>query len=69
MIESPLIQEILADVRREDILTVLTSRFGIAVHEIEADLKTVEDAERLNELIKLSASCRSLKSFRKQLSP
>jgi hypothetical protein len=73
MIESPLLQEILAEERlqatREAILTVLTSRFGIAAREVEADLKSIEDGDRLNELIRLSASCRSLKSFRKRLSP
>jgi hypothetical protein len=68
MIESPLLQEILAEVRREDIIAFLTSRFGSAAGELEADLKTIEDEARLNELIKLSASCRSLKSFRKELS-
>jgi hypothetical protein len=69
MIESPLLQEILAEVRREDIVTFLKSRFGIAAAELEADLKAIEDGDRLNELIKLAASCRSLKSFRKRLSP
>jgi hypothetical protein len=73
MIESPLLQEILAEerlqARREAIVTVLTSRFGSEGAEFEADLKAIEDGDRLNELIKLSASCRSLKSFRKQLSP
>jgi hypothetical protein len=69
MIESPLLQEILADVRREDIVTVLTSRFGSGAAELQVDLKSIEDGDRLNELIRLSASCRSLKSFRKNLSP
>jgi hypothetical protein len=69
MIESPLVQDILAEVRREDILTFLKSRFGTAVAELEADLKTIEDGARLSELVKLAASCRSLKGFRKHLSP
>jgi hypothetical protein len=67
MIESPLIQEFIAEARREAIVTVLTSRFGISAGEVEADLKGIEDGDRLNELIKLAASCRSLKSFRKHL--
>jgi hypothetical protein len=69
MIDSPLLQEFIADARREAVVTVLTSRFGITAGDVEADLKTIEDAERLNELLRLAASCRSLKSFRKQLSP
>ena len=72
MIESPLLQEILAEERlqtqREDIIAFLTSRFGSEARELEADLKAIEDTERLNELIKLAATCRGLKSFRKQLS-
>ncbi len=77
MIESPLLQEILAEERleaqrqtmRKAIVAILTSRFGSEAAELEADLKAIEDGDRLMELITLSASCRSLKSFRKQLSP
>jgi hypothetical protein len=77
MIESPLLQEILAEerllARREAVLkalvTILTSRFGSEAAELKADLKAIEDEDRLNELIKMSATCRSLKSFRKHLAP
>ena len=50
-------------------MILVTSRFRSEAAELEADLKTIEDGDRLNELIRLSASCRSLKSFRKHLSP
>jgi predicted transposase YdaD len=73
MIESPVLQEIIAEGRvqgrRESLVAVLTTRFGAIGDELESDLKSIEDEARLNELIKLSASCRSLKSFRKHLTP
>jgi hypothetical protein len=77
MIESPLLQEIFAEERQQarreatlhSLLILLTSRFGSEAAELEADLKAIEDGDRLMELIKLSASCRSLKSFSKQVSP
>ena len=73
MIESPILQEIIAEGRvqgrRESLVAFLTTRFGAIGDELESDLKSIEDETRLNELIKLSASCRSLKSFRRNLSP
>ena len=67
MIESPLLQEIIAETKRESLVAFLTSRFGTEAGELEADLKAIEDEDRLNELIKLAGSCRSLKAFRKRL--
>jgi hypothetical protein len=67
MIESPLIQEFIAEARREALITFLTSRFGAEASELEPDLKTIENADRLTELIKQAGSCRSLRSFRKLL--
>ena len=72
MIESPLLQEIIAEerlkVRRKAIVTVLTSRFGMPAAEVETDLNSIEDDNRLEELIGLAVSSRSLKAFRKHLS-
>jgi hypothetical protein len=72
MIESPWLQEIIAEERlkvcRKVIVTVLTSRFGLPAGEVETDLKSIEDDDRLEELIRVAASCRSLKAFRKHLS-
>ena len=67
MIESPLVQEFIAETRREDIMAFLTSRFGTEAGELASELKAIEDADRLSELIKRAGSCRSLKSFRKLL--
>jgi hypothetical protein len=75
MIESPILQEIIADntrktateTRQNDIVRVLVTRFGDAAKALEAELKVV-DEDRLEGLIERAAKCRSLASFRKQLS-
>jgi hypothetical protein len=67
MIESPVIQEILAERQREDIIKFLEARFGAAALTMDPELRAVE-VERLDELLKLAATCHSLASFRKKLS-
>ncbi len=73
MIEAPGLKEVFTEERlrgqREAIVAFLTSRFGPEAAEVEAGLTAIEDEDRLMELIKLSATCRNLKSFRKHLSP
>ena len=74
MIQSPLYQEIVAEselkgateTRRKDILDFLRERFGPAADELEVELRAVE-FDRLAELVKFAAKCRSLTSFRKRL--
>ena len=63
-----ILREVRCDVHRESIVLVLTSRFGPKARELEVDLKAIEDDDRLIALIRLSASCRSLKAFREHLS-
>jgi hypothetical protein len=67
MIESPVIQEIVADRQREDILKVLETRFGTPARTLEPEVSTVE-FDKLDEILKLAVTCRSLASFRKKLS-
>ena len=75
MIESPILQELEDEwkrqtrrqTRQEDILNFLVARFGGAAETLEDELKDVEFI-RLDELVKHAAKCRSLASFRKQLS-
>ncbi len=69
MIELPYLDDVFAEIRRRDIITVLSTRFGSDAVELANDMKNIEDEERLLELIKLAATCRTLKSFRKHLSP
>ena len=72
MIESPLLEELKAEWTRETtrkaILKILEARFGIAARALEAELKTV-DEDRLDDLLSLAATCRTLASFRKKVSP
>jgi hypothetical protein len=72
MIEFPVLQELKAEwtqeVARVSIIKILEARFGIGARALDAEVKAV-DADRLDDLIKLAATCRSLASFRKQLAP
>jgi hypothetical protein len=71
MIESPVLQEIIAETKREAnqkaIVKFLTARFGKEARSLESELKAIDD-DRLESLLELAATCRSLASFRKQLS-
>ncbi len=77
MIESPVLRELKEEWTREatreaaieDLTTVLVARFGAKAGALEAEFKAIDDASRLKELIKLSATARTLSSFRKQLTP
>jgi hypothetical protein len=48
------------------ILDFLETRFGPAAKELEVELKAVK-LDRLSDLVKFAAKCRSLASFRKRL--
>jgi len=67
MIESPVIQEIIADSKREDIVKVLETRFGPSARTLEPEVLAVEP-DKLDEALKLAVTSRSLASFRKKLS-
>jgi len=76
MIESPVLQELKAEwtqevvqeTTRRIILEFLEARFGVAARTLEAELKSLPE-DKLDEVPKLAATCRSLASFRKRLSP
>jgi hypothetical protein len=75
MIESPVLQELIADCERKaaletarkDILRILVTRFGAEARALEAEL-TDDDNDRLGDLIELAVTCADLESFQKQLS-
>ncbi len=71
MIESPVLQELKAEWTLENTRTVilkfLEARFGVAARTLEAELRTLPE-DKLDEVLKLAATCRSLASFRKKLS-
>jgi hypothetical protein len=74
-IESPVLQGLKAEWTREAvredkrriILDFLVARFGPEAEEIATQLETIADDARLRELVKLSAVCSDLPSFRKEL--
>jgi len=68
MIESPLIQEMLAqswqDAFHEAILGFLESRFGPIPPEVAAEIHLISDKRKLTELNRLAGRCSDLESFR-----
>jgi hypothetical protein len=67
MIESPLIMELLAKTRQEDIVTVLKRRFGKVPPDIIKHLRVIVKEKKLNQLLGLAADCPSVEAFRDQL--
>ena len=67
MIESPLIQELVAENRQKDIIRVLARRFESVPITVEETVRRIRDERRLSSLIRSAAGCASLESFRLQL--
>jgi len=72
MIESPVLQELKEEWTREAqikvLMTFLVGRFGPKAESLETEIEAINDEERLNELVRHAATCRTLASFRKKLS-
>lgn len=68
VIESPLIQEIVAERLHKAIKLILTSRFGPPPTEIIDRLRAVEDEDELDQLAVAAARCVNLAEFRARLS-
>jgi len=67
MIESPLIQEIVARARHRDITLVLEGRFGSVPPDIAIQLRTVVDEQKLDDLNRMAVHCPDLEAFRTHL--
>jgi hypothetical protein len=75
MIDSPLIQELLAETRaearaetqRKDILRFFSSRFGLVPPEIVTALQRIHEEAKLNDLVEWAAKCPNLEAFRARL--
>jgi predicted transposase YdaD len=67
MIESPLIQEIVARTRHEAILGFLEARFGSVPPEVVTQLRTILDEEQLRDLNRHAALCPDLAAFQARL--
>jgi hypothetical protein len=67
MIESPLIRELMAETRQEDIRTLLETRFGSVPAETTAALGKVQDRERLRRLLVAVHQAADLDGFHARL--
>ncbi len=67
MIESPLIQELIAERMHAAILDVLEVRFGPVPPDVAATVQAIQEDERLKELHKFAVGCGDLGLFRARL--
>ena len=67
MIESPVLQELLAETRHRDILRVLGARFGAVSPEIADSLRSIQDQAKLDDIVDWASRCPSLDAFRTRL--
>jgi hypothetical protein len=67
MIESPLIQELMAEQKQQDIVEFLEGRFGKAPSEVVLAIQSIKDVPRLKELIRLASQCPDLGAFRSRV--
>jgi hypothetical protein len=71
MIESPLIQEIVAQAERagrvKSIVEGLKARFDAVPADIKAGLEQVRGEEKLTRLLRHAATCRTPRAFAKRL--
>jgi len=67
MIESPLIQEIVAKSKQQALRVVLQARFGSVPAEVTERLRAVDSERKLEALIKHAVRCADLQAFLKRL--
>jgi hypothetical protein len=68
MIESPVIERLLAKTRRKDILEVLKERFHTVPRDITTRLDSAVKEKELLQLLRLAVTCPSLDEFKEGLS-
>jgi hypothetical protein len=69
MIESPVLKELMAETRRDDIVEVLEGRFGRVARDLRPSLDAVVNDKQLKKLLSQSGKCPDLESFKKLLKP
>jgi hypothetical protein len=67
MIESPLLQKMIAESRHEGILDLLKARFGTVPRDVTRHLREILDDKKLRRLNVLAGQCPDLQSFREGL--
>jgi tRNA modification GTPase len=67
MIESPLLQKMIAEGRHKDILALLKARFGTVPRDVTRHLRDVLDDKKIQQLAVLAGTCSDLQAFREGL--
>lgn len=67
MIESPVLQEFVAERTREIIIEFLVGRFGPMAQTLRSALGPIDDDAKLRSLARLSATCPNLESFKEMI--
>ncbi|HEY7427765.1 MAG TPA: hypothetical protein VH682_26275 [Gemmataceae bacterium] len=67
MIESLLIQKVIAESIHQDILALLKDRFDTVPRNVTKPLREILDEKKLRHLILLAAKCPDLQAFREAL--
>jgi hypothetical protein len=67
MIESPLLQKMIAETLHEVILDALKDRFGTVPRDVTRPLREVIDEKKLRQLIRVANKCPDLEAFREAL--
>jgi hypothetical protein len=68
MIESPVLQEFLAEGRRKSITVVLVERFGSIASTLATALDSITDLEKLDELTRIAVKCPDVETFAQEIS-
>jgi hypothetical protein len=67
LIESPLIDELVAETKQDMIVELLKDRFGEPPIELTTQLRAIQQDKKLTELHLLAAKCPDLEAFRARL--
>jgi hypothetical protein len=67
ILDSPLIQDLLNQRSHRDIVESLNARFGSTPIDVVEQLKTIQDEDRLLELVRAAAVCSDVNAFRERL--
>jgi hypothetical protein len=67
MIESPLLQKIMAERSQDLIIEALKARFDTVPREVTRPLREVLDEKKLKKLIALAVKCPDMEVFREAL--
>lgn len=67
MIESPLIQKVIAENTHQNILEVLKARFDTVPRDVTMLLREIFDDKKLKKLIAFASTCSDLEAFREAL--